>query len=109
VNRVGFTNPYRRGEDGRAHAAQFDRQSCALILADTWSEKIGKGLTFISLDVEAQTPEAVFIALDPRARNSRPTAFWSRRIRGATVFWWSMISTAFGSFSTNRTTVDHTN
>ncbi len=46
VNRLGFTSPWRYDEDGRAHVAQVDRQGCALILADTWPEKIGKGLMF---------------------------------------------------------------
>jgi catechol 2,3-dioxygenase-like lactoylglutathione lyase family enzyme len=55
VNRLGFTSPWRYDEDGRAHVAQVDRQGCALILADTWPEKIGKGLMFISLNVEPAT------------------------------------------------------
>jgi catechol 2,3-dioxygenase-like lactoylglutathione lyase family enzyme len=61
VNQLGFTSPWRYGEDGRAHVAQVDRQGCALILADTWPEKIGKGLMFISLNVE---PEAQVADLD---------------------------------------------
>ena len=64
VNRLGFTSPWRYGEDGRAHVAQVDRQGCALILADTWPEKIGKGLMFISLNVEPATPGASVAALD---------------------------------------------
>jgi catechol 2,3-dioxygenase-like lactoylglutathione lyase family enzyme len=66
VDRLGFTSPWRYEEDGRAHVAQVDRQGCALILADTWPEKIGKGLMFISLSVEQETPapEAVTAALD---------------------------------------------
>ncbi|HLV95495.1 MAG TPA: glyoxalase superfamily protein [Candidatus Acidoferrales bacterium] len=66
VDRLGFTSPWRYEEDGKAHAAQVDRQGCALILADTWPEKIGKGLMFISLNVEQETPapEAVTAALD---------------------------------------------
>ena len=48
VNRLGFTSPWRYDEEGRAHVAQVDRQGCALILADTWPEKIGKGLMFTS-------------------------------------------------------------
>ena len=69
VNRLGFTSPWRYEEDGRAHVAQVDRQACALILADTWPEKIGKGLMFISLNVEPQkreeqTREAATAALD---------------------------------------------
>jgi catechol 2,3-dioxygenase-like lactoylglutathione lyase family enzyme len=61
VNRLGFTSPWRYGEDGKVHVAQVDRQGCALILADTWPEKIGKGLIFISLNTE---PEAQVAALD---------------------------------------------
>jgi hypothetical protein len=49
----------RYEEDGRAHVAQVDRQGCALILADTWPEKIGKGLMFISLNAEPETQVAV--------------------------------------------------
>jgi len=58
VDRLGFTSPWRYDEDGRAHVAQVDRQGCALILADTWPEKIGKGMMFISLNVEPETGEA---------------------------------------------------
>jgi hypothetical protein len=36
----------------------------ALILADSWPEKIGKGLMFISLNVERATHEAAVAALD---------------------------------------------
>src|SRR5271168_3408782 len=72
VDRLGFTSPWRFDEDGRAHVAQVDRQGCALILADTWPEKIGKGLMFISLNVslnvslndEPQSREAAVAALD---------------------------------------------
>jgi catechol 2,3-dioxygenase-like lactoylglutathione lyase family enzyme len=63
VNRLGFTSPWRYDEDGRAHVAQVDRQGCALILADTWPEKIGKGLMFISVNAEQQTREAGVAAL----------------------------------------------
>ena len=64
VDRLSFTSPWRYDEDGRAHVAQVDRQGCSLILADTWPEKIGKGLMFISLNVEPQTREAAVAALD---------------------------------------------
>jgi len=64
VNRLGFTSPWRYQQDGKAHVAQVDRQGCALILADTWPEKIGKGLIFISLNVEPATREAATAALD---------------------------------------------
>ena len=63
IDRLGFTSPWRYEEDGRAHAAQVERQGCALILADTWPEKIGKGLMFISLNVERVTQVAELNAL----------------------------------------------
>jgi catechol 2,3-dioxygenase-like lactoylglutathione lyase family enzyme len=64
VDRLGFTCPWRFDEQGQAYVAQVDRQGCALILAKTWSEKVGKALMFISLNVEPETPEAATAALD---------------------------------------------
>ena len=64
VDRLGFTSPWRYDEDGRARVAQVDRQGCTLILADTWPEKIGMGLMFISLNVDSETSEAAIAALD---------------------------------------------
>jgi catechol 2,3-dioxygenase-like lactoylglutathione lyase family enzyme len=64
VDRLGFTSPWSYDEHGRVFVAQVDRLGCALILADQWPEKIGTGLMFISLNVEAETPEAVTAALD---------------------------------------------
>lgn len=64
VDRIGFTVAWRYGEDGRARVAQVDRGSCALILSDQWPEKVGKGLMFISLNVEPETYEAAVAALD---------------------------------------------
>jgi len=61
VDRLGFTCPWRNDQDG---VAQVDRQGCALILANTWPEKIGKGLMFISLNVELEGREAAIAALD---------------------------------------------
>jgi catechol 2,3-dioxygenase-like lactoylglutathione lyase family enzyme len=63
VNQLGFTSPWRYDEDGRASVAQVDRQGCALILADHWPEKIGKGLIFISLNAEPETQIAALDAL----------------------------------------------
>jgi catechol 2,3-dioxygenase-like lactoylglutathione lyase family enzyme len=63
VRRLGFSSPWRYGEDGKAHVAEVDRQGCALILADTWPEKIGKGLMFISLNAEPETQVAALDAL----------------------------------------------
>lgn len=65
VERLGFTCPWRYDDkDGRAHVAQVNRQGCALILAKTWPEKIGKGLMFISLNVEPATPENASAAVN---------------------------------------------
>ena len=64
VDRLGFTSPWRYDQDGRGRVAQVDRQGCALILSDQWPEKVGKGLMFISLNVEPETPEAAIAALD---------------------------------------------
>jgi catechol 2,3-dioxygenase-like lactoylglutathione lyase family enzyme len=64
VDRLGFTSPWRYEEDGQAYVAQVERQGCALILASTWPEKVGKGLMFISLNVEQGTREAAVAALD---------------------------------------------
>jgi catechol 2,3-dioxygenase-like lactoylglutathione lyase family enzyme len=65
VDLLGFTSPWRYDEDGRARVAQVDRGSCALILANNLAaEKMGKGVIFISLNVEPPTPEAGAAAVD---------------------------------------------
>jgi catechol 2,3-dioxygenase-like lactoylglutathione lyase family enzyme len=64
VNQLGFTSPWRYEEEGKARVAQVERLGCALILADTWPEKIGKGLMFISMNVEPDTRESAVAALD---------------------------------------------
>ena len=56
--------PWSYDQDGKVFVAQVERQGCALILADQWPEKIGKGLMFISLNVEPETHEAATAALD---------------------------------------------
>jgi uncharacterized glyoxalase superfamily protein PhnB len=64
IDRLGFMNPWRFDEDGKTFVAQVERQGCALILSSQWPEKIGKGLIFISLNVEPETREAAVAALD---------------------------------------------
>lgn len=64
ADRLGFTSPWRAGADGHTDVAQVDRQGCALILCEHWPEKVGKGLMFISLNVEPETHEAAVAALD---------------------------------------------
>ena len=102
IDRLGFTSPWRYDDDGRARVAQVDRQGCALILSDQWPEKVGKALTFISLNVEPATHEAAVAALDALRAELEARALRSRTVRGATGFWWSMIPTAINSFSTIR-------
>ncbi len=53
VRQLGFTQPWRYEEEGKARVAQVERQGCALILSSQWPEKVGKGLMFISLEPEA--------------------------------------------------------
>src|ERR1700744_509859 len=64
VDRLGFTNPWRFDENGKVYVAQVERQGCAIILSNNWPEKIGKGLLFISLNVEPPSHEAATEALD---------------------------------------------
>jgi uncharacterized glyoxalase superfamily protein PhnB len=64
IDQLGFTSPWRYGEDGRLRVAQVERQGCALILSDQWPDKLGRGLTFVSLNVEPATREAAAAALD---------------------------------------------
>jgi catechol 2,3-dioxygenase-like lactoylglutathione lyase family enzyme len=64
VDQLGFTIPWQFEEEGRVFVAQVDRAGCALILAEQWPEKVGKGLMFISLKVEPETHEAAVAALD---------------------------------------------
>jgi len=52
VKQLGFSQPWRYEEEGAAYVAQVERQGCELILSSQWPEKVGKGLMFISLDVE---------------------------------------------------------
>jgi len=63
VNQLGFTSPWRYEEDGRVGIAQVERQGCALILSDHWPEKVGKGLMFISVNVEHEAQIATLDAL----------------------------------------------
>jgi catechol 2,3-dioxygenase-like lactoylglutathione lyase family enzyme len=53
VNRLGFTQSWKFEEEGQAFVAQGDRRGCALIFSSKWPDKVGKGLIFISLNVDA--------------------------------------------------------
>ncbi len=63
VERLGFTNPWRHEDGGQTLVAEVDRQGCALILSNQWPEKVGKGLTYISFNIEPETREAYLDAL----------------------------------------------
>jgi catechol 2,3-dioxygenase-like lactoylglutathione lyase family enzyme len=64
VDQLGFTTPWHYDEDGKPAVAQVERQGCALILSSQWPEKVGKGLIFISLNVEPETLEGRKAALN---------------------------------------------
>jgi catechol 2,3-dioxygenase-like lactoylglutathione lyase family enzyme len=53
VNRLGFTQGWRYEKLGRAFAAQVERQGCVLIFSSQWPDKVGNGLMFISLNLDA--------------------------------------------------------
>ena len=64
VDQLGFTIPWRFDEHGKVFVAQVERQGCAIILSGQWPANIGKGLLFVSLNVEPPTFEAATSALD---------------------------------------------
>jgi catechol 2,3-dioxygenase-like lactoylglutathione lyase family enzyme len=64
TERLGFTSPWHFDENGKAYVAQVERQGCALILSSNWPEKAGKGLIFISLNVEPPSYAAEVAAVD---------------------------------------------
>jgi catechol 2,3-dioxygenase-like lactoylglutathione lyase family enzyme len=52
-NRLGFTRGWVHEDEGKALVAQVDRPGCALIFSSQWPNKFGKGLMFVSLNVDA--------------------------------------------------------
>lgn len=52
VKQLGFTQSWRYEEEGKARVAQVERSGCELIFSAQWPDKVGKGLMFISLDVD---------------------------------------------------------
>jgi catechol 2,3-dioxygenase-like lactoylglutathione lyase family enzyme len=62
IDRLGFTSEWRYAEDGKGHVAQVEGLGCTIILADTWPDKVGKGVMFISLN--AENAEAQVAGLD---------------------------------------------
>jgi uncharacterized glyoxalase superfamily protein PhnB len=57
VNGLGFTESWRYEDAGKALVAQLERQNCALIFSSQWPDKVGKGMMFISLEIEAEPHE----------------------------------------------------
>lgn len=80
VNRLGFTESWRHAEEGKTIVAQVNRQTSALIFSSQWPDKVGKGLTFISLNVDA--PPEQFSAEEEKAVDALRAEFEGR---GATV------------------------
>ena len=65
MDKLGFNSEWSFNDNnGEAFVAQVDRQGSAFILAQTWQDKVGKGLIFISLNVEPETYENAVAALD---------------------------------------------
>ena len=63
VDRLGFTSPWRYDEGGKVFVAQVERDGIAIILASNWPEKAGKGLVFVSLNLEVKEMVAALDAL----------------------------------------------
>ena len=79
MERLGFTSEWRYAEDGKGHVAQVEGLGCILILANTWPEKVGKGVMFISLNaenIEAQVAglDALRAELEAKGVSARPKA-----------------------------------
>jgi catechol 2,3-dioxygenase-like lactoylglutathione lyase family enzyme len=83
VDRLGFSTPWHYGEEGRVRVAQVDGWGCALILAETWPKRVGKGLMFISLNLEPDAQIATLDALNVELqRKGIPVRedFWGYRL-----------------------------
>jgi catechol 2,3-dioxygenase-like lactoylglutathione lyase family enzyme len=52
VKQLGFSRSWVYEDEGKAYVAQVERKGCELIFSSQWPDKVGKGLMFISLDVE---------------------------------------------------------
>jgi len=102
VDGDGFTNRRRYDEDGRVRVTEVDRQGYAIVLASTWPEKIGKGLMFISLKVEAATCDAAIAALDGLRAELKTTGVPVKEDSWGIDSRWSMIPPATNSSSTTR-------
>ena len=50
VDKLGYREEWRYGDEGRPYVAQVERAGSELILSSQWPDKVGSALTFISLD-----------------------------------------------------------
>jgi catechol 2,3-dioxygenase-like lactoylglutathione lyase family enzyme len=83
VDRLGFTSPWHYDEDGRVRVAQAEGWGCSLILAETWPDKVGKGLMFISLNLEPDAQVAVLDVLSAELESKGVPVgdgFWGYRL-----------------------------
>jgi catechol 2,3-dioxygenase-like lactoylglutathione lyase family enzyme len=83
VDRLGFTSPWHYNEDGRVRVAQVEGWGCALILAEQWPERVGKGIMLISLNRESDEQisalDALRAELDGKGIPVRE-GFWGYRL-----------------------------
>ena len=77
VNQFGFTQNWRFEVDGKAGVAQVARAGYELILTSESSDKVGKGLMFISLDEEVLN--ALRAELEGRGVNVKE-GLWGYRV-----------------------------
>jgi len=84
VNRLGFAQSWRF-EEGKAFVAQAERQDCKLIFSSQWPDKIGKGLMFVSLNIDAP-PDALCREVSAALDRLR-AEFESRGVNVEEGFW----------------------
>ena len=64
VETLGFTEAWRFEDGGELLVAEVGRLGASAILTSQWPDRVGKGVLFISINAEPETPEAVSAALD---------------------------------------------
>jgi uncharacterized glyoxalase superfamily protein PhnB len=85
VTRLGFAQSWRYEEAGAAVVAQAERQGCALIFSSQWPGKVGKGLIFVSLDLDV-APDAK-VAAQTTALDRLRAELEGRGVEVAEGFW----------------------
>ena len=102
VNRLGFTSPWqlrrkRQSACRTGRSAGLRAYPGRHVAGEDWQRAVVHFPECRAGEAQAELPRWTRCA-----RNSRPRAFRSRRVRGATGFWSSMIPTAISSSSTIR-------